>query len=165
VDAPEPEMIIGSKYEKFKDKAVDGGWPPLETRIGDKTTGKIDVEDLACGFVKLSNGATLFIEASWAGNSETGIKASLFGTKAGVQMPDPQESKNPVRIFSENNGILTDIIPQLPVSDMYYEEVEHFIECVRKRKEPITKKKEIISVVKIIEGIYKSAETGSPVIL
>ncbi|MCM8830173.1 MAG: Gfo/Idh/MocA family oxidoreductase [Candidatus Omnitrophica bacterium] len=164
IGAPEPEMIIGSKYEKFKDKAVDGGWPPLETRIGDKTTGKIDVEDLACGFVKLSNGATLFIEASWAGNSETGMRVSLFGTKAGVQMPDPQESKNPLRIFSENNGVLMDIIPHIPVSDSFYEEVVHFIECIRKRKSPITKKKEIISVVKIIEGIYKSAETGNPVV-
>ena len=163
--APEPEIIIGSKYEKFKDKAVDGGWPPPETRKGDKATGKMEVEDLACGFVKLSNGATLFVEASWAGNSETGLKASLFGTKAGVQMPDPYDSKNPVRIFSENKGVLTDIIPQIPASDMYREEVEHFIECVRKRKEPITKKREILSVVRIIEGIYKSAEADSPVIL
>ena len=162
--APEPQIIFGTKYEKFNDKAVDGGWPPMETRKGDKATGKMEVEDLACGFVKLSTGATLFVEASWAGNSETGLKASLFGTEAGVQMPDPQDPKNPVKIFSESNGILTDIIPQLPQSDMYYEEVVHFIDCVRKRKRPITSKKEIMSVVKIIEGIYKSAETGSPVI-
>lgn len=163
--APQPEIVFGTKYEKFRDKATDGGWPPYETRIGDTSSGKMDVEDLACGFVKLSNGATLFVEASWAGNSETGLKASLFGTLAGVSMPDPQDSKNPVRIFSENNGVLTDVIPQLPPSDMYYEEVAHFIECVRERKEPVTRREEIISVVKIIENIYRSADSGKPVII
>lgn len=162
--APMPELVIGSKYDKFKDKATDGGWPPVETRKGDKPTGKMDVEELASGFVKLSNGATLFVEASWAGNSETGLKASLFGTRAGVQMPDPENSKNPVRIYSENKGILTDILPAIPQSDVFQEEINHFIECIRENKKPVTKKEEILSVVRIIEGIYKSAETGKPVL-
>ncbi|MCX8082242.1 MAG: Gfo/Idh/MocA family oxidoreductase [bacterium] len=164
IGAPEPKIVMGSTYEKFKDRATDGGWPPLETRVGDKAEGKMEVEDLACGFVKLSTGATLFVEASWAGNSDTGLKTELLGTLAGVCMPDPNDPKNPIRIFSENKGIITDIIPQLPHSEMDYEEVKHFIECVRERKEPITTKQEILSVVKIVEGIYKSAETGKPVI-
>lgn len=163
--APMPETVIGSVYNKFRDKATDGGWPPLETRIGDKNTGKMEVEELASGFVKLSNGATLFVEASWAGNSTTGLNASLFGTKAGVQMPDPLNERNPVRIFSESSGILTDVIPSIPASEMYQEEVNHFVECVVKDREPITKKEEILSVVRIIEGIYRSAETGKPVIM
>lgn len=160
----DPELVVGATFEKFKDKAVDGGWPPFETRKGDRPTGKMEVEDLSCGFVKFSTGAVLFIEASWAGNSETGLKASLFGTKAGAQMPDPECKENPVRIYSEVNGILTDITPNIPKLDPYYEEVKHFVDCIREGKNPITKKEEIISVVKIIEGIYKSAESGNPVI-
>ncbi|MGI6595850.1 MAG: Gfo/Idh/MocA family oxidoreductase [Elusimicrobia bacterium] len=163
--APEPEIVMGATYEKFKDSAIDGGWPPIETRKGDISTGKMEVEDLACGFVKLSNGATLVIEASWSGNSEAGLKASLFGTLAGVSMPDPSDPKNPVRIFSENNGVLTDILPEIPTTDVFYEEMLHFIDCVKTRKEPLIKKKEVVSVVKIIENIYKSAETGKPIIL
>jgi len=163
--APMPETISGSVYSKFRDRAVDGGWPPMETRKGDKNTGGMEVEELASGFIKLSNGATLFIEASWAGNSETGSRASLFGTKAGAQMPDPLDVKNPVRIYSENNGVLADIMPNMPGSDMYQEEVNHFVECIREDRNPITKREEILSVVGIIEGIYRSAETGKPVIL
>ncbi len=161
--APMPELIIGSKYAKFKDKATDGGWPPAETRKGDVATGKMDVEELASGFVKLSNGATLVAEASWAGNSETGLKSSLFGTLAGAQMPDPENPKNPVRIYSERHGILTDVLPTIPQSDMFQEEINHFIGCIRENKNPLTKKEEILSVVRIIEGIYESAETGKPV--
>lgn len=160
----DPKMVIGATFEKFKDKAVDGGWPPVDTRKGDKSTGKMEVEDLASGFVKFSNGAVLFVEASWAGNSETGLKGSLFGTKAGAQLPDPENKENPVRIYSEIDGILSDITPQVPKVDAYFEEVKHFIECIKEGKEPVTKKEEIIAVVKIIEGIYKSASTGQPVI-
>ncbi|HRR96322.1 MAG TPA: Gfo/Idh/MocA family oxidoreductase [Candidatus Ratteibacteria bacterium] len=160
----DPKIIIGTTFEKFKDKAVDGGWPPIETRKGEKVTNKMDVEDLSCGFVKFSNGATLFVEASWAGNSETGLKASLFGTKNGAQLPDPENKENPVRIYSEIDGIISDITPQIPILDPYLEEAKHFIECIKENKFPITKKEEIISVVKIIEGIYKSSETGKAII-
>ncbi len=160
----DPKIVFGATFEKFKDKAVDGGWPPAETRKGDKPTGKMEVEDLANGFVKFSNGAVLFVEASWAGNSEVGLKGSLFGTKAGAQLPDPLDNKNPVRIYTETNGVVSDIIPEIPKIDTYFEEVKHFIECIREGKQPITKKEEIIGVVKIIEGIYKSAEKNGPII-
>ncbi len=160
----EPKMVFGAIFEKFKDKAIDGGWPPIDTRVGDKNIGKMEVEDLGSGFVKFSNDAVLFVEASWAGNSETGLKASLFGTKAGAQLPDPLNSANPVRIYSEINGIITDLIPEIPKVDVYYEEVKHFIDCIKENKQPITKKEEIICVVKIIEGIYKSAESGQIIV-
>lgn len=162
--APMPEFVVGSTYEKFKDKATDGGWPPMDTRKGDKNLGEMEVEDLASGFVKLSTGATLFVEASWAGNSETGLKASLFGTMAGVQMPDPENPKNPVRIYSEDRGTLTDILPAVPQINSFQEEINHFIRCIRENKKPITKKEEVLSVVRIIEGIYRSADTGKPVL-
>ncbi|MGC8976749.1 MAG: Gfo/Idh/MocA family protein [Candidatus Ratteibacteria bacterium] len=160
----EPKVVFGATFEKFKDKAVDGGWPPLDTRKGDKPTGKMEVEDLASGFVKFKNGEVLFVEASWAGNSEVGLKGSLFGTKAGAQLPDPVDPKNPVRIYTETNNIVSDVIPEIPKMDAYFEEVKYFVDCIRGEKEPITKKEEIISVVKIIEGIYKSAEKNEPVI-
>ncbi len=161
--APMPELVIGCKYDKFKDKATDGGWPPLNTRVGEKYKGKMEVEELAVGFVKLSNGASLIVEASWAGNSETGLRASLMGTLAGMQMPDPENPKHPVRIFSEKNGVLMDMFPSIPQPNIFQEEINHFIKCIRENRKPITKKDEVLSVVRIIEGIYKSAETGKPV--
>ncbi len=158
---PEPISVLGTTFNKFKDSATDGGWPPLETRIGDIPGKTFDVEDLASGFVQFKNGSSLFIEASWAGNSETGLKLSLFGTKSGAQYSS--EEKNPLKIFSETNGILTDTFPILPNVDSYLEEVKSFIECIRKDKSPVTKPKEIITVAKIIGALYKSAETKKPV--
>jgi predicted dehydrogenase len=159
-----PKLVVGSKYEAFRDKATHGNWPPEKLRLGDKQSGKMEVEDLACGFVKLSTGTSLFVEASWAGNSESGSKISIFGTKAGMQMPDPSDSSNPFRFYSDMGSILTDITIPVKKTNPYNEEINHFVNCVKENKETVTTKNEILSVVKIIEGIYKSAETGKPVI-
>jgi predicted dehydrogenase len=159
----QPKIIFGAIFDKFKDRPVEGSWPPLSTRIGDIPTGKMEVEDLAVGFVKFKNGEVLFVEASWAGNSEEGSKCSLFGTKAGAQFPDPVDLRNPVRIYGEIYGITNEIIPIIQKKDPYFEEIKHFIECIKEREEPITKKQEIMAVVRIIESIYKSAQTGKEV--
>ena len=45
----------------------------------------------------------------------------------------------------------------------YEKQAAHFIKCIREDKEPITKPKEILNVVKIIEAIYLSAETGEEI--
>ncbi|HNS32227.1 MAG TPA: Gfo/Idh/MocA family oxidoreductase [bacterium] len=158
-----PQMVTGSTFSKFTDSATDGGWPPYETRQGDNFIGKMNVEELASGFVKFGNGAVLFIEAGWAGNCAASSSAVILGTKAGFQVPDPSETKNAVRIYGETCGIISDLLPEVPKSEMFQEEVNHFIDCVRNNRETGTMKEEIMAVTRIINGIYKSAETGKPV--
>ena len=82
--APEPVSVSGVTYQAFADNAVDGGWPPLATRIGDVYAGINDVEDMASGYVQFANGATLLLEACRAGNCEPSSYMQLFGTKAGA---------------------------------------------------------------------------------
>jgi len=156
--APEPVSVSGATFQKFKDKAVDGGWPPVETRVGDKYARTFDVEDLSSGFIKFKNGASLFLEASWAGNSEAGLSISLFGEKKGAK-----EDGSGLKIFDEEDGVLLDNSPVLPGADVYFEEIKHFVSCVREDKEPVTKPDEILNVIRIIESIYKSASTGREV--
>ncbi|NLJ86436.1 MAG: Gfo/Idh/MocA family oxidoreductase [Firmicutes bacterium] len=154
--APEPVSVSGATFQAFKDDAVDGGWPPLETRVGDVYPGINDVEDLASGYVTFANGAALFIESSWAGNCETTYYMQLLGTKAGA-LEDPRGLK----IFGEDSGDLLDIEPQIATGvNTVKAEIAHFMDCIRSGKQPITKPHEIINVAKIIEGIYKSAENG-----
>ncbi|HOJ39383.1 MAG TPA: Gfo/Idh/MocA family oxidoreductase [bacterium] len=163
IGAPQPEKIMAVTFNYFRDQAVDGGWPPAETRIGDKPTGSITVEDMAAAFVRLAGGISLFVEASWAAHLAPQSYTTILGKKAGAQMPDPTDPGKPLKIFSQMKGILTDTTPTIPGSDVFQEEINHFIDCVRQDKEPLTSKQEILSVVKIIEGIYRSARTGRPV--
>ncbi|MCK4244944.1 MAG: Gfo/Idh/MocA family oxidoreductase [Candidatus Omnitrophica bacterium] len=165
--SPEPVEVIGSAYNKFKTEATDGGWPPSSSRTGDKYSGTFDVEDLATSFIKFANGATLFLEASWAGNSEQGLFLRLFGTKSGARVGQSEEEgkmgEKGLKVFTGKQGDLMDISPILPDVNPYEKQAAHFIECIRENKEPITKPKEILNVVKIIEAIYLSAEKGEEV--
>jgi len=165
--SPKPKLVLGSTYNKFKDQATDGGWPPFSTRTGDKFTGTFNVEDLATAMVKFENKSTLFLEASWAGNSETGTSISLFGTRGGAYLNLPggggEELSAKFIIYKEVGGDLIDIHPQIPSQNSYYDEIFHFIKCIREDKEPLTKPEEMLNVVKIIEAIYHSADKGEAV--
>ncbi|MCK4308247.1 Gfo/Idh/MocA family oxidoreductase [candidate division WOR-3 bacterium] len=165
--SPDPVTVSGSTYNKFKEQAINGGWPPSCSRTGDKYPGTFDVEDLATSFIKFANGATLFLEASWSGNSEQGLFLSLFGAKSGASVKQSEEGgktgERGLKIFTEKGGELIDISPILTDVNPYEKQAAHFIECIRENKEPITKPKEILNVIKIIEAIYLSAEKGEEI--
>ncbi len=161
IGSPQPVAVSGMVVQKFKDNAVDGGWPPLATRQGDLFTGVNDVDDMATGYVKFDNGTVLFIEASWATNCEPYNYLELMGTKAGAK-----STGDNLKIFSEIGDNLVDIAPVISrKNDPSVEQMKHFIESIRTGKEPITTPDEIINVAKILEGIYKSAETGREVLI
>ena len=80
----EPASVTGSTYRKLADQTQTGNaW-------GDWDPKKFTVEDSAFGFIKMKNGATIVLEASWALNSldVDEAKTSLCGTKAGADMKD-----------------------------------------------------------------------------
>jgi len=158
------ESVSGATCMKFTDRATDGGWPPHSTRKGNEYIGKMDVEELACGFARFAGGQTLFAEACWAGNIENGFNIDLFGTKAGVHISDPGENKKEsLAIYSETEGVLSNRFPLLPHSNPFGEEMKHFIDCIRNNTQPVTMKEEVVTVMQIIESIYQSAEKEKPV--
>jgi predicted dehydrogenase len=66
---PRPVSVMGSAYAKFGPQAAK------------EQGGTYDVEDLAVGLIKLDNGATLFLEASWESHiAKDVIYTNLVGT-------------------------------------------------------------------------------------
>jgi len=157
-----PVSISGSSYSKFRDNASDGGWPPLNTRKGNEYAGSIDVEELAAGFTRFKNGQTLFAEACWAGNLYDRFSLEIMGDRAGAAIFDPGEKKKNSLAIYRSGQPLSDIFPSVSPVDPFMGEIEYFIKCVREDTEPLTKADEIITVIRIIRGIYESSETGYP---
>lgn len=154
--ASRPVAVSGVTFQKFRDQAVDGGWPPAASRVGDRYGDTFDVEDLASAFVRFENGAAMAVEASWAGNSEKGMSFHFFGTRAGAR-----EDGSGLTVFGESGGVLTDTVPQLkPAENMFEAEIAHFVDCVRRDRPVLTTPEEVLAVARIIEGIYRSAESG-----
>ncbi len=170
---PKPVSVSASTYDYLIPRATDGGWPPDNTRISDNFNKKVDIEDLATAFIKFDNDSTLLLEAGWAGYSEVGVKVSLFGTAAGVELVKSVggiDEHRPLKftIFEEHDGQIYEINPVTPKTYSYWEDtfplfIQHFVACIRGEEKPAITPDEILLRQKIIDAIYLSAKTGDTV--
>jgi predicted dehydrogenase len=163
---PEPVSVVGSTYKEFgsRGKGVMAAWAPTDLQV----TGVFDVDDLAVGLVKFANGATLFVEASWAGHQELGddLQLHLFGRDGGARMVMPDYRKaDSLRIFTDIAGQPVDIAPRFHMDDEYTQEVRHFIACIRAGKETMAPGEQGVTLMRIIDALYESAASGKQVYL
>lgn len=157
---PKPVAVTGCTYTKFANNEI---MDSIDTRFGDKKDGgTFDVEDLAIGFIRFANGASLQIEFSWASNVEEDMNfVELRGTQAGFSL-----KKGAVQIFSESVGQLTNVTPVLkpkPGESAHGEHLKHFIDVLRQRATPIIVPEHGVDMIKILAAIYESAQTGQEV--
>ncbi|MGO4495075.1 Gfo/Idh/MocA family protein [Paenibacillus sp. 2RAB27] len=157
---PKPVAVSGATYRKFADNDVSDS---KHSSFGEKQSdGTFDVEDLAIGFIRFDNGATLQIEFSWASNiEEETYFVELRGTKAGATYRNYE-----LGLFSEINGQLMDSKSSRshgkPVK-MHHANINHFIDCLTGRAEPIIRPEHGVEMIQILSAIYESAETGREV--
>ena len=152
MDNYEPEMVVGTKYHKLADhKNAANAWGPWDPE-------KFTVEDSAFGFVRMKNGATIYLEASWALNSLDVNEAKTGGLRINGEkysklfVTEPDMSAGGVAFFDGKTAKAADV------------EARMWINHVLDDSAPlITKPEQAIVVTKILEAIYTSAETGKPV--
>ena len=124
------------------------------------------VEDLACGLVKFTNGATLIVEASWALNinEPEHMVTALYGEKGGIVQKNVGGAYDfAAEIYSEEGGNLytkrlDSAVTPAPTS---YEE---FINAIREERPPLATAEHGIKVQKIIDGLYASAALGHEIV-
>jgi predicted dehydrogenase len=150
---PEPVWVMGSTYNEIAARvAAERGWV-------------YTVEDLACGLIKLSNGATIFLEASWAGNSEKAedMYTILLGTEGGAEQRNLGEGyEQGLRLYRQRHGAQEDITPKAFPSDLENPQ-QHFVRCILEDKQPDPSGEDGLRVQKILDALYQSAATGQPV--
>ena len=159
----EPASVTGSTYRKLADQTQTGNaW-------GDWDPKKFTVEDSAFGFIKMKNGATIVLEASWALNSldVDEAKTSLCGTKAGADMKDG------LRINRVHHGRQCVEKPDLGAGGVaFYDgteekpadiEAEVFYNAVTKGTPLTVEPEQALVVTQLLEAIYESAKTGKTI--
>ena len=163
MDNYKPKYVVGTTYHELSatENAANafGSWDPKE----------FNVEDSAFGFVTMENGATIFLESSWALNTldEGEAMTTLCGTAGGADMKDG------LRINGEKYSRLYDEKVLTEAGGVaFYDgagekpdvvEAAHWIDCVVNDKEPIVTPEQALVVTQILEAIYESAKTGKPV--
>ena len=172
MDNYEPESVTGSVFYKLGHlpQATEGNafgpWDP-------KT---YEVEDSAFGLIKMKNGATIYLEAAWAINLMESREASttLCGTKAGAEirsgMSYPQDE---IYYTRGHNGILMDEHKTGAGQVAFFSgsasaagvlESKQWLECLLdESKQPLVKPEQAFTVTKILDAIYRSAESGEMV--
>jgi len=122
-----------------------------------------DVEDSSVVFLKMKNGSTLTIEASWSFESTSDFfYCDCFGTEG-------SGSLNPFRIIKRMHDNLVNVAPasvETPQSlyrKSYENELKHWIGALRGLHQIISTGDEAVHRMKVLDLIYKSAKRGKAI--
>jgi predicted dehydrogenase len=124
--------------------------------------GRDGVEDSACAMVRFGGGACLMLEVNWnLRDPRDVVYLQIYGSKgAGVLTP--------LQIHKSLQGVLVNVTPALGKQKNYYKEsyqaeIDHFIQCVRKQKTPMTSGHDALAIMKIADAMYESASSGKEI--
>lgn len=144
--SPKPVSVSGATYTKV---AV----PLLK-----KNKLPIEVDEFAAGFIRFENGQTIALDVCWDSYMEPGMQCQIFGDKGGaLAYPTP-------KVF---RGV--EIMESIEISTTFgafepFDAYTHFIDCVRNpEKKMIASGQEIVQLVKMLDGISRSAKTGKEI--
>ncbi|MGY8824604.1 MAG: Gfo/Idh/MocA family protein [Candidatus Latescibacterota bacterium] len=121
-----------------------------------------DVEDMAAGFLRLENGATISLKVSWAANVPEGMGGTMvLGTKGGLRL-------DPLTFIGTLGRYQADSKPQVP-SDPdipfygHWKAAAHLVNVLRGKEELLITKEEVLNVMGALDGLYRSAEQSGEV--
>ena len=149
---PEPEWVMGSTYN------------PIAGPLAAASGKAFDVEDLAAGFIRFRNGATLALEASWAAHIREAelMETRLLGTRAGLLQKNVDEGYTfAAEIFSNQNGAAVDLALHPPTAPAY-SAMHHFADAILRDLPHDADGRQGLIVMEILDAIYASAQTGLP---
>ncbi|OBR64189.1 oxidoreductase [Paenibacillus oryzae] len=169
MDNYKPRSVSGSVFSKLRDKPegnMFGPWKPEE----------LEVEDSAFGLIKMENGATIFLESSWALNTTDvkEAKASLYGTNGGAEMKQGADYTGELVFNNIQFGKQMETKAAGGPGIAYFgagandpgaKEARQWLEAVIHNTEPLVKPEQAFVVTRILEALYESAATGKEVYL
>jgi predicted dehydrogenase len=163
IQHPRPTSVLAATYSALGTEAKGlGSWgadhydPPA----------RFDVDDFATAFVRFENGVTLAIEAAWACHGSEGNRIQVFGTKAGLDFyPAGFGPDGALRLYGEDEDGFTEQPievqgPRAVTGTGHDKLIADWLQKLEAGEAPRVRPEEAAAVVQIIEGIYKSAESG-----
>jgi predicted dehydrogenase len=161
----EPEVISVSAatYAELGPRGR-GGWVE-KTLVGD---GGYEVEDLATAFVRLGDGATLLLEASWAvyGKKADDFGVTLYGTDGGADIDVKNYGwEDTLTIYTDTGGVPAELRPRVRRGEGHIAVVRNFVEAINGGDWSSHTGREGLRRAQIIDACYQSALEGREVSL
>ena len=138
---PEPVSASGVTFAKL---GISGkGMGSWGVGYGD---GPVDIEDLAVGLIRFKDGQTLTVEVSWALNGPPDQYCHIYGTEAGMT------------VFP---GFAVHKDPKIDVKmEPDRDRIHEFVRNILDGTEPLGPGKDGVQIMRMLDAIYESAQTG-----
>ena len=122
--------------------------------------GEFDVEDLATVFMRLEDGGTLLLEASWAMHRVDGdqLGATLYGTEGGAEWyVDDYVPVGSLKLFGDLDGIATAKSFRADIGGAHPEVVADFVAAIRSGDWAAHDGSVAAALARIVDAAYRSA--------
>ena len=157
---PKPLTVSGEVFSKLgvdmREYAYTDMWagPP-------KYDGVYDVDDSVTGLIR-TEGPVITVHGAWAQNiGENEMYVDFMGTKAGIRLQYGKEFK----VYTAEHGALVEYQPKFKATDMFRNEIDAFIDCIKTGKKLPSHIDTVIITARIMQAIYDSAEAHREIVL
>lgn len=160
---PKPVSVSANTYRKLGNRSNVRNLSFY--KAADYDAEKNTVEDMANAMIRFENGASLLVDVSFTLHSKENLQSvKLYGDKGGFEI-DPE-----VVIVTEKHDTIINIQPQtdnkgFDFDAAFQSEVDHFISSIENGTSPLSPVEDGVEIMKILCGIYESAEKGVEVLL
>lgn len=137
------------------------GHDPQSSKTGAAGTPTFDVEDLATGFIRLADGGTLLVEASWAAHRADGDEfgITLYGTEAGAELVvEDYAPVGSLKLFGDEDGRAVATRVRAAPGRGHEAVVEDFVAKVRSGRTGEHDGSGAAELARIVDACYRSAE-------
>ena len=160
----EPEMVVGKTHKKLEHPEAGNIW-------GDNGVSTTTLEEAACAFIRMKNGATIMLETSWALNTSEPIEEGscvLCGSREGLQIKNNQLKINKVEFDRQTETVVDTSAGGVAFysgagASPAEVEAANWIKAIVDDTDPVVLPEQAMVVSEILEAIYVSSKTGKPV--
>lgn len=155
---PKVKSVSGNVYNKLGNRSNIQNLSFY--KASDYDASNNTVEDLANAIIRFENGASLMVDVSFTLHAQKDeISVKLYGDKGGAEI-EPE-----LFIVTENHDTILNVTPQVDHLSFdfisgFQSEINHFIDSCMGRKETLSPVEDGLEMMKILCGIYESADKG-----
>jgi predicted dehydrogenase len=165
---PKVQAVSSMTYTKFGNRdegiatLVEDSGAPLGAHFPRPFDHRdFDVEDMAVGMIRFENKVVVNFKVSWAANAPDTWSTSLMGTEGGLEL-------DPLRLTTQLDRYQADVALRVPPDrnvafQGHWAAAEHFLRVLEGQEELLVKPSEVLTIMKILDAIYQSAEEGKEI--
>jgi predicted dehydrogenase len=155
---PAVKSVSASTYDLLGANGFGGS--PQSSKSGANGGAKFDVEDLATVFMRLEDGGTLLLEASWAMHRVDGDQfgATLYGTEGGAEWyVDDYVPVGSLKLFGDRDGFATAQSFRADIGGAHPEVVADFVAAIRSGDWAVHDGSAAAQLARVVDAAYQSA--------